>query len=357
MPNPDISVVVCTRNRAALLRGALASLYDLATEGEFTYEIVVVDSESTDETRQVIVAAARESKHTLRGISEKEPQIVAARNRGVTAAQGRWIAFFDDDQLADWHWLAELFRGAAEKGCRVVGGSVQLALPEGCQRQLHPTVQLLLGETPGADLPQRFGDRLLPGRGNWMIERSVFEEVGRFAATIEGRGEETDLFARIERARIDAWYIPTAIVHHLTPAERLETSYLLKQARIRGRCEAAYKRAVLGPIRFMGVSLARLFRQAAVEYPRWFWTRLVSGSEKTLGRQCELAVTEGFLEGGKPDAPPKRINLPAAPAARPSEAATRRPAPVFILRSGEPTAVMDIPQLAPGAALPKFPSH
>src|SRR5262245_55018585 len=127
--SPDISVVVCTRNRAALLRGALASLYDLATEDEFTYEIVVVDNGSTDETPQVIAAAARESKHPLRGISEREPAIVAARNRGITAAQGRWIAFFDDDELADWHWLAELYHGAMEKGCRVVSGSVQLALP------------------------------------------------------------------------------------------------------------------------------------------------------------------------------------------------------------------------------------
>src|SRR5262245_16103709 len=263
MPTPDISVVVCTRNRAALLRGALASLYDLATEDEFTYEIVVVDSESTDETRQVIVAAARESKHPLRGISEREPAIVAARNRGITAAQGRWIAFFDDDELADWHWLAELYRGAIEKQCRVVGGSVQLALPEGCQRKLHPSVQLLLGETIGSDLPQPYSDRLLPARGNWMIERSVLDEVGKFGATIEGRGEELELFARIERAGIDAWYIPTAIVHHLMPDERLENGYLLKLAKSRGRCEAAYKRAVLGPIRFMGLSLWRLIRQAA----------------------------------------------------------------------------------------------
>src|SRR5262245_15851669 len=122
---PDISVVVCTRNRAALLRGALASLYDLATEDEFTYEIVVVDNGSTDETPQVITMAMQESKHPLRGVLERESGIAAARNRGIAASRGRWIAFFDDDQLADWHWLAELFRGAQEKNCRVVGGSVQ----------------------------------------------------------------------------------------------------------------------------------------------------------------------------------------------------------------------------------------
>jgi len=357
MTTPDISIVVCTRNRAALLRGALASLYDLATEDEFSYEIVVIDNGSTDETRHVISAAVQESKHSLRAFAEAQPGIVAARNRGIQAAQGRWIAFFDDNQLADWHWLAELHRGATEKRCRVVGGSVQLALPEGCQRRLHSTVQILVGESLESDLPQRFGDRLLPGRGNWMIERGVFDQVGRFESTIEGHGEEIDLFARIERAAIDAWYIPTAIVHHLTPAERLESDYLLNLARIRGRCEAARKRAALGAIRFAGLWLSKRVRKTFVEYPSWLWARLRRDPEHALGRRCELAISEGFLQGGVPDPPTRRISLPADLDSRSSEAGARRAAPVFILRSGEPTAVMDLSRLALGATSPKLPSH
>ena len=54
-----------------------------------------------------------------------------------------------------------------------------------------------------------------------MIEQTVFNEVGVFVRTVSGRGEDTDLFSRIERAGIAAWYIPTAIVQHLTPPERL----------------------------------------------------------------------------------------------------------------------------------------
>jgi glycosyltransferase involved in cell wall biosynthesis len=65
----DISIVVCTQNRAAMLRGALASLYDLDADG-CNYEIVVVDNGSTDGTQKVIAAAAAESKHPLRGVYE-----------------------------------------------------------------------------------------------------------------------------------------------------------------------------------------------------------------------------------------------------------------------------------------------
>src|SRR5437868_2502578 len=199
MPDPDISIVVCTQNRAEMLRGALTSLYDLATNG-FAYEIVVIDNGSKDHTQQVIAAAAIESKHPLRGACEPEKGIVAARNRGIREARGRWIAFFDDDQLADSRWLAELYHGTTEWRCRVVGGSVHLTVPAGCDRRLDPTVRMLLGEAKLANEPRMYGGRLTPGCGNLMIERTVFDEVGMFERTVDGRGEDTDLFSRIERA-------------------------------------------------------------------------------------------------------------------------------------------------------------
>src|SRR5262245_47422516 len=135
MCQPDISIVVCTQNRAEMLRGALASLYDLATNG-FSCEIIVIDNGSRDYTQQVISAATIESRHPLRGVLEPEKGIVPARNRGIREARGRWIAFFDDDQLADIRWLAELHRGANEKRCRVVGGSVYLCFTDECTRRL-----------------------------------------------------------------------------------------------------------------------------------------------------------------------------------------------------------------------------
>ena len=175
----DISIVVCTHNRAAMLRGALASLYDLVTDG-FTYEVVVIDNGSTDETQKTIATAAGESQHPLRGVYEAEKGIVPARNRGIREARGRWIAFFDDDQLADSRWLVELHRGAMMKQCRVVGGSVHLTFPHSCTRRLDPTVRMLLGEARHGDQPLPYSGRLTPGCGNFMIQRPVFDEVGVF---------------------------------------------------------------------------------------------------------------------------------------------------------------------------------
>jgi glycosyltransferase involved in cell wall biosynthesis len=295
---PDISIVVCTQNRAAMLRGALASLYDLATDDRFTYEIVVVDNASTDATPQAIAAAAAQSPQVLRGVHEPQKGLVPARNRGIQEARGRWIAFFDDDQLADSRWLAELLAGAADKQCRAVGGSVHLYFPCGGQRHLHSAVRMLLGEAMFGDQPQRYGGRLTPGCGNLMVEASVFQEVGSFARTINGRGEDTDLFTRIDRAGIAAWYFPRAIVHHITPPERLATAYLLNLARRMGEGVALRQGEQLGVSRFALLWLAKAARLAAINYPRIALSRLRGDAEAALGQQCLAAINSAFLRAG-----------------------------------------------------------
>jgi glycosyltransferase involved in cell wall biosynthesis len=298
MTSPDISIVVCTYNRAAMLREALASLFDLQTDGRFSYEIVVIDNASTDATPRVIEACSAASKHPLRGVREPQQGIVPARNRGIRESRGNWIAFFDDDQLADPRWLAELYRGAGEKQSRVVGGAVLLALPAGCTRQLDPAVRMLLGEAIGGDQARPYGGRLTPGCGNLMVERSVFAEVGVFEPCAQGRGEDTDLFVRIERSRIVAWYLPTAIIHHLTPSERLQDDYLLRLARQMGEGIAERQAGQLGSFRFALLWVAKAARLSLVHWPRLILARIGKDSEAALGRRCWLAIDAAFLRAG-----------------------------------------------------------
>ncbi len=79
MPEVDVTIVVCTYNRADLLRGALESLAALRTFGRWRYEIVVVDNASTDDTSRVIEAASRRTG----GSRARRPR--AAEGRGLCA--------------------------------------------------------------------------------------------------------------------------------------------------------------------------------------------------------------------------------------------------------------------------------
>lgn len=104
---PFFSVIIPTYNRAALLPRAIDSA--LAQDaGEF--EIVVVDSASTDETREVVRAYAARDPRVRLICEETRRGVCPARNLGVDAASGEWIVPLDsDDELP--RGTLSLFRG------------------------------------------------------------------------------------------------------------------------------------------------------------------------------------------------------------------------------------------------------
>jgi glycosyltransferase involved in cell wall biosynthesis len=313
MTVPDITVVVCTYNRSGMLRDALRSLYEQRTGCEFSYEVLVVDNNSLDDTPAVVEQASRESRAPLRSVREMKPGVASARNRGVREARGRWIAFFDDDQIADGDWLFELRRGAQEFQCRIVGGAVHLLLPEGCQRDLDPFCRMLLGESKWSDTPQRYGHYLNPGAGNLMVERTVFDEVGLFNESIR-RGEDTDLYRRTRAAGLAAWYLPAAIIHHMTPEERLTEAYLLSLARNMGDLLAQHEWNTWSTASAATWWMAKGTRALGIYWPLMQWAQLRGQEERALGRRCQLALAAGHFARGCSRAQELfRLTCPAAP--------------------------------------------
>lgn len=297
---PDVSIVVCSQQRAAALRDALRTLCALETDGRFTYEIVVVDNASTDETPQVIEECSREARCPVRGVYEGRKGISIARNRGVREAKGQWIAFFDDDQAAHPRWLVELWNFAQEKGLRHVAGAVALRLPPGVNRQLDPMCGMLLGESPRANAPRPLGGRFNPGAGNWLIERSVFDEVGLFDEGIGARNEDTNLYRRAAARGIHGWFVPNAVIDHIIPAARLEPAYLLKLSRGIGVEVAGYEFADRSRVRFALRWLAKAARMAFVYAPAWLVAVVLRRAEMELGFRCRLALSWAhFCEGWK----------------------------------------------------------
>jgi GT2 family glycosyltransferase len=132
-----------------------------------------------------------------------------------------------------------------------------------------------------------------------MIERSVFDEVGAFERTISGRGEDTDLFSRIERAGIPAWYMPRAVVHHLTPPERLRDEYLLRLARTIGEGVAHRQAGQFSRGGLAAVWLAKAVRLALVQAPRAALAWVCGDFERALGQRCLLAINTSFLHSTK----------------------------------------------------------
>lgn len=94
MSEPEASVVIPTRNRSRRLELALRSAL---AQRDVSLEVLVVDDGSTDATESVLRGIPDPRVRSLKRAASGG--VSAARNMGIAAARGRWIAFLDDDDV------------------------------------------------------------------------------------------------------------------------------------------------------------------------------------------------------------------------------------------------------------------
>jgi glycosyltransferase involved in cell wall biosynthesis len=226
------SVVVPTYNRAHELRETLSSLSRLKVSAP--WEVVAVDNNSTDETREVVLNAAKSFPVPLHYLFEPEAGRSAALNAGIKAAKGEIIATTDDDVRVEPDWLKQADAGLAREACDFVGGKV-LPLWGGekpswlaDQSGRHWSVIALQDHGPK---PVEFGTRYAPLGVNMAFKRKALElaglwdtRIGRKAGTLLGQ-EVREWLLRARAAGLKGMYIPEMIVHHVIPADRLNKRY------------------------------------------------------------------------------------------------------------------------------------
>lgn len=294
-PPPTVSIVVCTYNRAEMLKDCLQSLIEQETADEFTFEIVVVDNASPDDTREVVSQISKGSDVSIRYVYEEQAGQVFARHRGFDAARGEWIANFDDDEAAEPDWLLELLRLAKKKNVRSVGGLLKLRLPESCTRELHPRVRRVLGESVMWPEPRPYSRRQGPGSGNQLIHRSVLDEVGRYDLSHSVRGYDTDHYRRMREAGIDSWFTPKAVAYHITPESRLTAQYLSDTCFHDGWCFCRRDVEHFGFLKCFFVLLARIVRTLGQHLTASMALRILGNKEASLAHWLMLRRLEGYV--------------------------------------------------------------
>jgi glycosyltransferase involved in cell wall biosynthesis len=293
-----ITIVLPTYNRAPLLRQALASLVQQETGGKFSYDILVIDDGSTDQTAAVL----QEVSQTAAGapvtyLYQKNLGPYVSRNRGIEIARGNWLAFFDDDQWAEPGWLDELYQTAQERQADCVGGGVVcLDLPESAPGKLGPRARLLLNERPPGP---KIHDRAVKdyiASGNVLIRRSVFEQAGSFDPIIQ-RGADTEFFWRIEQAGFRLAYAPQATIHHMIPESRLQSAYLRHLCLLTGVDNARIHWRYRGPLGLMGSNLWRLGVALGRDLPLLIIAAVGLHRPLALDSLLSLCYTTGFMRG------------------------------------------------------------
>jgi glycosyltransferase involved in cell wall biosynthesis len=120
---PELTILVCTHNRAELLSGVLESLGNQSL-GRERFEVIVVDNASTDDTPAVADRCAKQGKLQARYVREPELGLDAARNRGIREARGEIVAFLDDDARARYDWAEAVLDGFSRHDAPIVGGRI-----------------------------------------------------------------------------------------------------------------------------------------------------------------------------------------------------------------------------------------
>lgn len=287
------TVLVCTYNRAALLRDTLAALQAMPRPADCDVEIIVVDNNSKDNTPRVIANAQAERRIPIVSLHESKQGKSFALNRALAAARGDIIALTDDDVITDREWLCRIVDGFRQRDVTFVFGKVlprwsitppPELLTTPAQDIWGPLALVDYGEVATEYTSASHGQRL-PIGANLAFARHALVAVGGWRIDL-GKvnntlisGEDHEIFSRLRQHGLYAgYYDPRIVVHHYVPASRLTRKYFRDWFFWSGRThglmlDALYPNIDMARItRIAGVPRF-LWRQALQQFGRWVWTR------------------------------------------------------------------------------------
>lgn len=228
-----LTAIICTYNRAKYIGNLLESIAanDLPKS---EYEILLVDNNCTDNTREICEAFAAAHKDVLfRYVVEPEQGLSAARNKGIKEAKGDSIVYIDDDALVDAHYLrsyAEWFDSHPET--MACGGPIEPLYETAEPSWMTPfTKALLTAWMNYGDKVREYPKGRYPGGGNAAYRKEVFDKVGLFNTALGRKGgnlmgsEEKDIFDKMHALNMQILYLPTPVLHHCIPQAKLEKDY------------------------------------------------------------------------------------------------------------------------------------
>jgi glucosyl-dolichyl phosphate glucuronosyltransferase len=242
---PEISVIICSYNRARYIQEALDSLYRQDAD-KSTYEVIVVDNNSTDNTDQVCHAFL-ESHTDMQASYMKEGQQGSsfARNTGAGVAKGGILVFMDDDAVADKDFISRYIKLFDEipEAIGAGGRIIPRYIPSEPLWMSH-FVSSLVGNFDYSKTRCPFESGKYPLESNMAVRREAFKHIGGFNTALPGvkgtlriGGEGKDFFFRLTASGDPIFYDPNIRVQHVVETVKLTREYMYRVASGIGRGE------------------------------------------------------------------------------------------------------------------------
>jgi len=204
----SVTVVVPVRNRELTIQPLLESLQKLDYDRN-KVEVIVVDGNSTDKTREIV------KKYPVKLVVEKRKGLNLARNTGIKCAKGEIVAFTDSDCRVPPNWITKIVENFKDPRVSCVGGSAK-ALDSDFISQYadNSIVRLMPLFMKREELEKVKPFFRHPAGCNMAFRRKVAEEVGYFDENIQYGFDEVEFADRICRAGYKMILDPDVLVWH-----------------------------------------------------------------------------------------------------------------------------------------------
>lgn len=283
---PFISVIIPSYNRADLIGLTLQSLVeqDYPTD---KYEVIVVDNNSTDNTKDVVRDWQARARISIKYVFETRQGVHYARNSGVQYAKGDILYYTDDDMLADRKLLTEIVKPFNyDPSIASVTGKVlpvwEVKPPDWVLKYCMNSL-LSLNDKPEDLIIAKYDVGVFSC--HQAIRREVFIGSGGFnpentAGEWIGDGE-TGLNIKIKDMGYKFAYIGSSVIYHMIPPSRMTQAYLNKRLGNQGNCDSytAYranrygrsqlKRVIVSHLQSMIVEVTRFLCKRALKKSSW----------------------------------------------------------------------------------------
>ncbi|NJR19534.1 MAG: glycosyltransferase [Calothrix sp. CSU_2_0] len=236
--NIDFTIAIPTYNGAARLPELLERLQNQINTEQFTWEIIVVDNNSTDNTAEVIhnYQANWQFPYPLKYCFEAKQGAAHARKRAIEEAKSELIGFLDDDNYPEPDWITQayIFGNQNPKSgayASQVHPAWEVEPPANFQR-----ITPFLAITERGNLPLLYdkSKKLLPPSAGLVIRKQAWLESIPENPVLTGRasgnmltGEDTEMLSYIQKANWEIWYNPKMEIYHQIPKWRLQKDYLI----------------------------------------------------------------------------------------------------------------------------------
>lgn len=242
---PEISVIICSYNRADYIIGALESLYN-QTLDKNRFEVFVIDNNSIDNTSDFVQQyISNHPDFDLHYLTESRQGASFARNTGAASARSPLLCFMDDDAIAEKEYLERIvnFFPSHSDAAGLGGRIIPKYIPENPKWMSH-FVSSLVGNFNYSDHLTVFKVGKYPLESNMIVRKKDFDAIGGFNTDLPGvkgtlriGGEGKDFFYRLQARGKKIYYDPNVIVHHVVEVKKLTPHYMYRVASGIGRGE------------------------------------------------------------------------------------------------------------------------